>query len=62
MIRWLKRREDKVWTEGFDRGWELAQTTTLFLARKRFMRLEKDAEVTPNLYSLDDILKVLGDE
>ena len=61
MRKWLRRIEDKAWKEGFDQGWDSARYTTGFLMRKRFERLEREAEITPNLYSLDDILKVLAD-
>jgi hypothetical protein len=62
MRNWLRRREDKAWKEGFDNGWDSARYTTEFLIRKRFERLELEAEITPNLYSLEDILKVVSGE
>jgi hypothetical protein len=61
MFSWLKRREDAAWKQGFDEGWDSARYTTAFLIRKRFERMEREATGTPNLYTLEEILKVVSE-
>jgi hypothetical protein len=61
MFRRFRTRRWKQWADGYDAGWEGSRATTIWLLRKKFERLEETSNSLPNLYTLNQILEVLGE-
>ena len=49
----------KAYTEGWDDGERYSKDSLAWLIRKSFERKEREADSTPNLYTLEEILEVV---
>ena len=58
---WLRKDLLAEYGEGLFHGMDAGRTLAKFNIRKKFYELEADGSSVPNLYTLDEIVKVIND-